>query len=154
VVDIKNLCADEDGCHIKVLMKHKNWNSDRPVRLCGADLYMVQNKPDGGEIKGYARSDCMNNHEASWVLNTTSEATLLDVWSWFTVTNVYNPDDYFCGGTPAKSSSTPATCVQSEPYQSAKSTWRTNSADKDRDSYLVGFRFHRDLTATILIYDR
>jgi hypothetical protein len=149
VVDLKNLCGDEDGCRIKLLMQHKNFENNPPVRLITADLYMVQ-RTANGPIKGYTRSSGANNHEASWTLNNGSAATLLNTWSdWFSISNTYYPGDWFCGGAPAKSASAPAACIQNQPYSSGQNNWR-----KDADSYLVGFRFNKDITATILIYDR
>jgi len=149
VVDLKALCGDEDGCRIKLLMQHKNFENNPPVRLITADLYMVQ-RTANGPIKGYTRSSGANNHEASWTLNNGSAATLLNTWSdWFSISNTYYPGDWFCGGAPAKSASAPAACIQSRPYSSGQNNWRNGA-----DSYLVGFRFNKDITATILIYDR
>lgn len=149
VVDLKDLCGDDDGCHIKLLMQHKNFENNPPVRLITADLYMVQRTPNG-PIKGYTRSSGANNHEASWTLNNGSAATLLNTWSdWFSISNTYYPGDWFCGGKVAKSSSEPATCALNQPYSSGQNNWRNGV-----DAYLVGFRFSKDVTATIFIYDR
>jgi hypothetical protein len=149
VVDLKPLCGDEDGCRIKLLMQHKNFENNPPVRLITADLYMVQ-RTVTGPIKGYTRSSGVNSHEHSWTLNNGSAATLINTWpDWFSISNTYYPGDWFCGGPRAISSPGPATCAQNRPYGNNQNNWTHG-----RDSYLVGFRFSKDITATILIYDR
>ncbi len=148
VVNLKDLCGDDDGCHIKLLMQHKNLNSNVSVRVRAADIFMVQQGANG-PIRGYTRSNTGDAQQV-WTLNDGSNAQLLEGWGdWMTLTNTYHPEDSFCGGKVAQSSSTPAVCSQSRPYGTGQNNWRNGE-----DSYLVAFRFHPDITATILIYDR
>ena len=134
VRDIGDLCGDEDGCRIKLLM-HNSTNGE--VKTITEEVYIGhpgRTKYNGG-LGGYTRQSGGGEY-ANWRLDTDGTNRLFDPWQWCMATN-FIPSGFNL--VPPLPPGTP--------------TERDKSFRGD-NKYKIAFSCHPHIMGTFIIYDR
>jgi len=134
VKDIGDLCGDEDGCRIKLLM-HNSTNGE--VKTITEEVYIGhpgRTKYNGG-LGGYTRQSGGGEY-ANWRLDTDGTNRLFDPWQWCMATN-FIPSGFNL--VPPLPPGTP--------------TERDKSFRGD-NKYKIAFSCHPHVMGTFIIYDR
>jgi hypothetical protein len=143
VVDIGDLCGDQDGCRVEVMMSHKTQANDQ-VRIHGAHLYMEQR---GNGLPGPLNDDFSLNRQSGTYGWTTRESGSTNAWilNWpGKLYSLYNPWDWMYIQNFVHKSCPP----------SAAGGGGTNGpAFSGADRYKVNIRVHPKVKLKIMIYD-
>jgi hypothetical protein len=134
VKDIGDLCGDEDGCRIKLLM-HRSVGGE--VKTLTEEVYIGhpgRTKLAGG-LGGYTRQSG-GGEFADWRLDTDATYKLFEAWNWCMATN------YIPSGFNLVSPLPPNT-----PTERDKSFRGDNK-------YKIAFSCHPHIMGTFIIYDR
>jgi hypothetical protein len=134
VKDIGDLCGDEDGCRIKLLM-HNSTNGE--VKTLTEEVYIGhpgRTKYAGG-LGGYTRQSGGGEY-ANWRLDTDGTNRLFNPWEWCIATN-FIPSGFNL--VPPLPPNTP--------------TERDKSFRGD-NKYKIAFSCHPHIMGTFIIYDR
>jgi len=123
--DIKDLCGDDDGCRIRLLMQHE---INDQVRTITEEIYIEQsgisNKKEPG-LRGWTRQS--GGGDFVWILDWPGHVyNLCHPWEWFYIQNFRDKRAYGSQGP----------------------------AYTGQDRYKISFMSHPHVTTTVIIYDR
>jgi hypothetical protein len=146
VVDIKDLCGDQDGCHIKVLMHTQKGE----LRLIAEDIFIADPswpKPKGG-LSG--RTQPSDTHVVrDFVLDANNGTTIFDATGWCKGTNFVEGATNVVSTNPTKLGLDTATA-----RTSALPTFLRDKPFRGDDKYKIVFSCNNDVTGDFIIYDR
>jgi len=86
-VNLKDLCGDEDGCDIRLLMQHETDPNDQ-VRIIDEHIFMEQPSMSNNRNPGiYGWTRQSGGGDAGWITGTATQYTIFAPWSWVYMLN-------------------------------------------------------------------
>jgi hypothetical protein len=146
VVDIQNLCGDQDGCRIRVLMHHNNGS----LRVLMEDIFIADPswpKFEGGGLRGTTQPSDTGRRD--WSLDTNNRATIFEATDWCKGTNFVEANSQQLSVLPTKLALNTATSGTF-----ATATYAPDKTFRGNDKYRIAFSCISDVTADFIIYDR
>jgi len=93
--NLQDLCGDEDGCDIRILMQHENDGNDQ-VRIIDEHIFMEQSSMSNNRGSGtYGWTRQSGGGDYSWITGAGNRYTIFSPWDWVWMLN-YRHD--YCPG--------------------------------------------------------